>query len=254
MQANLLELSKQGNIEAIATLLNKTLRVRGVSAQVILKGTCLKVMLEASIVPNQKLLSPCVLKEISNLNANSIETLQIFGRQSGQKTSAWTQTFTLKEPEVESLAQPTQGNESTADNELLLQQMHDRELAQQGDLTAIAAWLNRAIADENIQINISAEGSVLKIVAAADQFLDGQAFAKRIYQELIKLNLTQFETAEVYKQKQQSSYTFLLQSFTLAQPQEPPTPAESDIPAPPTLSEKEQGKASVLGRFRKILK
>lgn len=248
MQANLLELSKQGNAEAIATLLNKTLRVRGVSAQVILKGTCLKVMLEASIVPNQKLLSSCVLKEISTLNASLIETLQIFGRQAGQKTSAWTQTFTLKAPEAES--QATIGDELTAQTELSMPPMYERELAQQGDLTAIAAVLKWAIADETIQIDTSVEDSILKVIVTAEQFLDGQSFAKRIYQELIKLNLTQFATAEVYKQKQPGAYPFLLQAFTLVQPQSPAPVEEVAVAA---SSEPEQKKASVLGRFRKIL-
>jgi hypothetical protein len=251
MQANLLELSKQGNVEAIAALINKSLRVRGVTAKVILKGTCLKVMLEASIVPNQKLLAPCVLKDVTAFNSDAIETLQVLGRQAGKTVVAWTQDFTLRVPETSLPVPPIEANGEAPPDVALLEQLKNRELAKQGDLAAIATLLNQAINDENIHITVSAEDTLLRVVVETSQFLDGQSFAKRIYQELLNLELPQFETAEVHKQKGENAQAFLLKSFTLAKAETAEASPETDTPqaieTPPA-----KGKApSMFGLFQK---
>jgi hypothetical protein len=41
---NILELAKQGNVEAIATLINNQLQAKGIIAKVALKNACLQVI------------------------------------------------------------------------------------------------------------------------------------------------------------------------------------------------------------------
>jgi hypothetical protein len=241
----------QANVEAITALINKSLRVRGVTAKVILKETCLKVMLEASIVPNQKLLAPCVLKDVTSFDSALIETLQVFGRQAGKTAVAWTQEFTLKVPETSLPTSQTEANGEAPPDEALLEQIKNRELAKQGDLAAIATLLDRAINDENIHIIVSAEDALLKVLVQTSQFLDGQSFAKRIYQELLNLELPQFETAEVHKQKGENAQAFLLKSFNLskAEAAEPsPEPETTQVVEAPSTKSKAP---SMFGLFQK---
>lgn len=56
-QQNILELAKQGDAKAIASLLNRQLQPKGITATAALKDGCLQVMLEAVEVPSQQVLA-----------------------------------------------------------------------------------------------------------------------------------------------------------------------------------------------------
>jgi hypothetical protein len=47
-QPNLLELAKQGNAKAIATLINRQLQPKGITAKAAFKDGCLQIMLESA--------------------------------------------------------------------------------------------------------------------------------------------------------------------------------------------------------------
>jgi hypothetical protein len=64
---NLLELAKQGDAKAIASLMNQKLQPDGISAKASQKNDCLKVVLEAAKVPNQQALVAFVLAEMIGL-------------------------------------------------------------------------------------------------------------------------------------------------------------------------------------------
>jgi len=62
--ASLLEQSKQGNPAAIATLINRHLHPKGITAKVTHKNQCLIVVLEAAALPDRQTMSAFVLKGI----------------------------------------------------------------------------------------------------------------------------------------------------------------------------------------------
>jgi hypothetical protein len=82
-QQNLIELAKQGNAKAIATLMNRQLQPKGITAKAALKDSCLQVMLESAQAPNQQALVAFVRKGITGLGAESIKSVKIYGRQTG---------------------------------------------------------------------------------------------------------------------------------------------------------------------------
>ncbi len=94
-QPNLLGLAKQGNATAIATLTNRHLRPKGITAKVALKESCLYIILESSQIPEQKTLTAFVSKGVSQLKISSIETLKIYGKQVSENHPAWTQELEL---------------------------------------------------------------------------------------------------------------------------------------------------------------
>jgi len=111
-QAELLELAKQGNAKAIATLMNQKLQPEGISAKASRKNDCLKVVLETDEVPNQQNLVAFVLAEMSCLEVKSITKVKVYGLQQRTFDFAWYQEFDRGE-EIES---PSVSAKSTGAN------------------------------------------------------------------------------------------------------------------------------------------
>ena len=109
---NLLELAKQGDAKAIASLMNQKLQPDGISAKASQKNDCLKVVLEAAKVPNQQALVAFVLAEMIGLEVKSIRTVKVYGLQQNTFDFAWHQEFKLEE-QVES---PSASAKSTSAN------------------------------------------------------------------------------------------------------------------------------------------
>jgi aryl-alcohol dehydrogenase-like predicted oxidoreductase len=64
-QPNLLEVAKQGDAQAIASVINYLLKPKNITAKVILKDSCLQVMLESVQVPEQESSVTFIIKVIS---------------------------------------------------------------------------------------------------------------------------------------------------------------------------------------------
>jgi hypothetical protein len=95
-QQNSLQLAKQGNPNAIAALINRSLHAHGITAKVIRKDDCLRVLLKSNKVPDQNNSSNFIRNGILKLELSEINTLQVFGRQTGEQVPAWSQTINLK--------------------------------------------------------------------------------------------------------------------------------------------------------------
>ena len=76
-QPNLLELAKQGDANAIATLMNQKLQPKGITAKAVMKKDYLHIMLEAAKVPSQQTLVELIRKSMTNLAAESIEKVKV---------------------------------------------------------------------------------------------------------------------------------------------------------------------------------
>ncbi|MBD2431031.1 MULTISPECIES: type IV pilin-like G/H family protein [Fischerella] len=94
-QQNFLELAKQGDAQAIAFLINKQLKPKGITAKVALKDNCLQVMLESPQLQNEKALVDLIRKGITNLGTKSIERVKVYGRQTGEDFPTWSQDFSI---------------------------------------------------------------------------------------------------------------------------------------------------------------
>lgn len=94
-QPTLLELAKQGNPKAIATLISRSLKAQGITAKVGVKGDCLRVMLEAKQVPNEQALVQVLRQGLTKLEPVSIKTVQVSGKQVGTSSPAWIRDFKL---------------------------------------------------------------------------------------------------------------------------------------------------------------
>lgn len=92
---NLLELAKQGNPQAIAALMNHSLKPKGIVAKVQSQGDRLQVLLEAGQTPNRQMLTNFVRNGLNHLNIDSIQSVQVSGQQTGASQPAWTQRLEI---------------------------------------------------------------------------------------------------------------------------------------------------------------
>jgi TM2 domain-containing membrane protein YozV len=90
-----IQLAKQGDIRAIAALINQPLKPKGITAKVALKNGCLQIMLESAQAPNQSSLAAFIRKGVVSLEIPSIERVRIYGKQLGEEFPAWNQEFEL---------------------------------------------------------------------------------------------------------------------------------------------------------------
>jgi hypothetical protein len=102
-EQNLLKLAKQGNPKAIAAMLNQSLKSKNITAKVNLKDDCLHVLVESAQLPKQQTLVSFIRKGLIQLEAESIKTVKVYGRQTGEEFPAWNETFEIvSEPETPS--------------------------------------------------------------------------------------------------------------------------------------------------------
>jgi len=106
IQGNLLELAKQGNVLAIASLINRSLQPKGITAKVHLTDFCLQVMLESPQIPNQVALVEFIQKGVTGLGADTIERVKVYGRKTGDDFPAWNQEFVIGTQKTETPHSP----------------------------------------------------------------------------------------------------------------------------------------------------
>ena len=99
-QPHLLELAKQGDPQAIATLINATLEPQGVTAETFIEVDCLHVFLNAARPLNAQTLVTFVRRGILRLEVASIQQVQVYGQRLGEDQPQWVETFAVPRPTV----------------------------------------------------------------------------------------------------------------------------------------------------------
>ncbi|NDJ24999.1 hypothetical protein GS682_25800 [Nostoc sp. B(2019)] len=95
-QQNILELAKQGDTNAINTLVSQWLNLPSITAKTSLKQDCLQIMLESVKVSEQQSLVTLIHNGLINLGIQSVEKVKIYGREIGEDFPDWQQELELK--------------------------------------------------------------------------------------------------------------------------------------------------------------
>ncbi|MEQ9666835.1 hypothetical protein [Coleofasciculus sp. G2-EDA-02] len=95
-EPNTLKLAKQGNPKAIAAMINRSLRAKHIIAKVNREDDCLQVLVESAQIPNQKATVSFIRQGLTKLGVETIKTVQVYGRQQGQESPAWNQSFEIE--------------------------------------------------------------------------------------------------------------------------------------------------------------
>jgi hypothetical protein len=92
-QANLLDLAKQGNPQAIAALMNLTLHPKGVTAQATLQDGWLHVFLDSKELLNRAAIVQFVNHGLAALASPGVQQVKLYARQEGNDTPLWVEAF-----------------------------------------------------------------------------------------------------------------------------------------------------------------
>jgi hypothetical protein len=105
---HLVELARQGDPEAIASLMNLTLQPKGITAETRLDDRCLSVFLTSPQALNKETLVNFVRRGLVNLGTTVIQQVKIYGCKPGQETPTWKDAFRmgLEAPDLTSDANP----------------------------------------------------------------------------------------------------------------------------------------------------
>jgi len=88
-QSSILELAKEGNAEAIATLINRSIQAKGITtAKATLEQECLSTDLRSPKKINQKALVSLIRKGMLSLQVKTIKELEITAYQSDYETAS----------------------------------------------------------------------------------------------------------------------------------------------------------------------
>jgi uncharacterized protein (DUF697 family) len=190
---NILELAKQGNAEAIASLINRQLQPKGITVKTSIKNDCLNVMTEAVQVPNQQTLVAIIRKGITSLGAASIKKVKVYGRKIGESFPAWHEEFDLVTQNLPELEQ----------------------LAKQGDANAIVNLINRWLNSPNITVKASLKQGCLQVMLESTPVPTQNIIVPLIGDKLNSLGIEDFKKVKIYAREIGEDFPEWQQEFDL---------------------------------------
>ncbi|MEB3359167.1 MAG: hypothetical protein VKK04_20740 [Synechococcales bacterium] len=93
---DILAIAREGNPKVIAAILNRSTRAYGFSVRVSRDDRQLHVLIEGAPAMNQTTMVSFVQLSLKKLKIEGIETVKIYGRQTGHKSVAWSQEIALR--------------------------------------------------------------------------------------------------------------------------------------------------------------
>ena len=95
-QLSVMDLAKQGDPQAIAALINRSLASKGIHAKAELEAECLKISLQATQVPNQKAVVTIIHRGMIVLQVKQIKRVKILTYRSDNHYLAWQHEINLE--------------------------------------------------------------------------------------------------------------------------------------------------------------
>jgi len=112
-QNPLVEQAKLGNVNAIASLMNRLLKSQGMLANVERDGDCLEILIESDLrslndevrIPKRQILVGMLRKWFVTLEVQTVSSIKISWQQTGADQPAWTEEIFLVEPDNRDISQ-----------------------------------------------------------------------------------------------------------------------------------------------------
>lgn len=227
---DVIDLAKQGDLEAINSLLSQWLESSSIQSKVNLKNGCLRIMLEAIEFPNQEILVAQIVEKIKQLSIQNCSQLKISGREPGDEFPDWQQEFDLTNSsesldkddlqilvEIESCLSSL----STESPELLVQpQPSLLELARKGDAQAITYVMSYLLKDKGLRVAINIKGECLLVVLQSNCVPNQEQSITYVKKVLDEIKLTTIKQVKVYARRSGSTFTAWTQDLNLEPPKQ----------------------------------
>ncbi|MCT7987198.1 EcsC family protein [Laspinema olomoucense] len=200
-QPNLLELAKQGDAKAIATLMNRKLQPKGITAKASMKNDCLQIMLESAQVIPQETLVVFIRRSVQTVGAEGIKRVKVYGKQTNEEFPAWSEEFEVEAPIVASL----------------------EETAQEGDVNAIATLIKRWLNSPGIAVKASWKNDCLQVKLESDEVPQEQSIIPIIQAGLIDIGIPTLASVKIFAQQNGDDFPEWSQEFPVEKGKPVPT-------------------------------
>ena len=227
-----LHMARQGHPDAIATLMNRHLEPKGVTAHVAQQDGVLRVVLEAALVPSQAELVPYVTKGITGLKLAHIQRMSISGKQQGDYNSAWSQEVVLPGGVAHQQPVPLAGPGQEASS---------GPPSYPGE--EIGADLDALLAAENYTLEGEINPDLGDVEADLDLILDRQSYPAATSEDVLDFDLGVFNSPD---QPEDLDFEQLLSASPASEPrdltldfllEDSSLSPEVDLPDDPTLTQ-----------------
>jgi hypothetical protein len=219
LMAQAIDQTRRSTADTIALALNRYLKPQGTMAKVAERDQQLQILLEAIDIPNHDQLLPWIKQTIEGLKLNNIRTVQIYARRAGDKNCVWTEAFVLRSGKLMPMDTMTMAHSNQNQGDLVAR-------SRNGDVTAIALFLDRALDNPSLRAHVELHRAVLKVTIETIQYLDGANFAVELASKLKPLASPKVQFVEVYKRKSAATSPVFLNRIELL----PPASTRLDTP------------------------
>ncbi|MBW4680604.1 MAG: GUN4 domain-containing protein [Microcoleus vaginatus WJT46-NPBG5] len=175
-QPNLQQLAKQGNPKAIASLLNRSLQPKGITAKAAVKNGCLQLMLEAEKVPPKQPYVDSLRKGLTNLMPTAIQKVKVYGKQVDEDVPEWLEEFNLSVQPIQDLS----------------------ELARQGDVKAINTLLNQSLQPHGVVAKAKLKTDCLQVMLESAEIPNQRTMVDLLNAEVLKLRILSVNTMKIF--------------------------------------------------------
>jgi len=203
-QTNIKELAKNGNIEAITTLLNRATQLKGITTTATLQDDCLQVIIESDQAPDEEASMRLLHRELTSLKVKIIKTVKVSGKQTREELPAWSQEFNL-------VAQKTVTSPSVSS-------LHSNSRIEksQNVISILIKFLTKKIVLPRILRSSKISIQIWKLVGFLGSFVLILIVPERpIWLILINMVFCGTITGEIAQQKQLSFFEYFLLGFLL---------------------------------------
>ena len=196
--SNMLQLAKQGDPKAIASLINRQLQPRGITTKASLKDGFLQIMLESASVPKQQVMVTGLRKLIASFDVESIQKVKVYGKQIGEEFPDWNEEFEIDRKTTstsiaasEAISQvsplpvpePSATEVNIPSSELNIDPAL-KELAKQGDVKAISSLISNQLQRNDLVVRASLRNGLLQVVLVSSN-VPSQQTTVPIIQDLL---------------------------------------------------------------------
>ncbi|HEY9836827.1 MAG TPA: hypothetical protein V6D27_08005, partial [Vampirovibrionales bacterium] len=178
-QPNLLELAKQGDAKAIATLMNRKLQTKGITAKASMKNDCLQIMLESAQVSPQETLVAFIRRSVSTVGPEGINRVKVYGKRIKEEFPDWSEEF---EVEAQTINQV-------------------EELDQGVDINAIATLIEQSLNSPEIAVKVSLKNDCLQVKLESPEAPKEETVIPLIRTGLMNLGIQSLAKVKVFSQQ-----------------------------------------------------
>jgi protease PrsW len=217
-QPNLLEQAKKGDVNAIASLINRSLQNQGINVEANLEDSCLQVWLKSNQIPDRQTSVAFIRKGMMSLGVTSIKTVRVYAQQTSEDIPSWDEEVQLDRcnninPE---LVNPELINPELVNPE----EQHTSEQNLQvsktnGDIESISTILNNSFKQQKITLKISIKENCLQILSESEGVPNQSLCTAIIRKELVRLKIESIKNVKVYGREIGEEFPAWFQEFEL---------------------------------------